>query len=234
MRAILDHTDQETKNIRTFWFKPEKPIRYTAGQYTELKLPHDHPDNRGQKRWFTVSSSPTDDMLSITTKFAGNKASTFKKTLFSLPVGSEVNLADPMGDFVLPRQTDRPLAFIAGGIGVTPMHSMVKWLVDKGEKRQVYLLYATHTLEEVAFRDLFEHAPITFDILLSEPPTGWKGKSGELTSDVILSLPGVIGKALIYLSGPEPMVEKFYKELQEKGINPQRLVKDAFPGYAQI
>lgn len=234
MKATLDHTHEEAKNIRTFWFKTEKPVRYTAGQYTQLKLPHKHPDDRGQKRWFTVSASPTDDMLSITTKFAGGKASSFKKALFSLPMGTQVNLDDPMGDFVLPKQKDRPLIFVAGGIGVTPMHSMIKWLVDQDEKRNIYLLYAANKLEDVAFRDLFEQAPITFDILLKDPPKGWQGKVGELTADLILSLPGATDKALIYLSGPEPMIEKFYKELKEKGVDQRRLVTDDFPGYTSI
>ncbi|HTE58022.1 MAG TPA: FAD-dependent oxidoreductase [Verrucomicrobiae bacterium] len=234
MKTILDHTHDEAKNIKTFWFKPEKPARYTAGQFTEIRLKHDKPDDRGDKRWFTVSSSPTDAMMSITTKWAGDKASSFKKTLFSLPMGTEVQLAEPMGDFVLPKQTDRPLVFVAGGIGVTPMHSMIKWLVDTGEKRDIHLLYAANKLEDVAFRDLFEKAPITFQIILNNPPKDWKGKSGMLTADAVLEVPGVADTAMVYLSGPEPMIEKLFDDLKAKGVDKKRLITDYFPNYDAI
>lgn len=205
-----------------------------AGQFTEIRLKHDNPDDRGDRRWFTVSSSPTDDMMSITTKWAGDKASSFKKTLFSLPMGTEVQLAEPMGDFVLPKQTDRPLVFVAGGIGVTPMHSMIKWLVDTGETRDIHLLYAANKLEDVAFRDLFESAPITFEVILNEPPKGWKGKTGMLTADAVMDVPGVADTAMVYLSGPEPMIEKLFNDLKAKGVDKKRLITDYFPNYTVI
>src|SRR5690349_12906121 len=123
MNVIFDHAEDTADHIKTFWFKPEKPVKYTAGQFTEIYLPHDNADNRGQRRWFTVSSSPTDPMVSITTKFATEHGSTFKQTLAALKPGTPLKLADPMGDFVLPKDPSIPLIFVAGGIGVTPMHS---------------------------------------------------------------------------------------------------------------
>lgn len=231
MHVTFDHSEEAAKNIRTFWFKPDKKPRYTAGQFTEIRLPHDKPDGRGDKRWFTLSSSPSEDMVSITTKFAGDKSSSFKQTLFAMEPGTKLTIADAMGDFVLPKQTDIPIVFVAGGIGVTPMRSMVKWLVDTGEKRSIHLLYAANTLEEVAFRDLFEAASITFEMTLKEPPAGWTGRTGSLTSDIIYALPGVQENALVYFSGPEPMIETFYKELKAKGVDKHRMVTDYFPGY---
>lgn len=231
MHVVFDHAEDEAKNLKTFWFKPDKSVRYTAGQFTEIRLPHENMDDRGDKRWFTVSSSPTDEMLSITTRLDPVRPSSFKKALFALKPGTELTLADPMGDFVLPKKKDIPLVFVAGGIGVTPMHSMIKWLVDMGEKRQIHLFYAAKTLEEVAFRDLFEKAPITFEMILNDPPADWQGKTGRLTSDEIMALPGVKDSALVYLSGPEPMIEAFEKELTEKGVPKHRLVMDFFPGY---
>jgi glycine betaine catabolism B len=231
MHVTFDHSEPTAQNLRTFWFKPEKPVRYTAGQFTEVRLPHDQPDDRGIKRWFTLSSSPTDELVSITTRLDPLRPSTFKQALFSLVDGMELDLADPMGDFVLPKKQDIPLVFVAGGIGITPMHSMIKWLLDTGEERNIYLFYAAHSLEEVAFRDMFETAPIIFKMILEHPPTDWHGKAGRLTSDEIWKLPGVQDKALVYLSGPESMVQAFYKELREKGVPNHRLVTDEFPGY---
>ena len=233
MRVVFDHAENEAKNIKTFWFRPEKTVRYTAGQFTEIHLPHDNPDDRGIKRWFTLSSSPTDNMVSITTRLDPVRPSSFKKALFGLKPGAKLNLADPMGDFVLPKKNDIPIVFVAGGIGVTPMHSMIKWMVDTGEQRQIHLFYAANDPENVAFRKQFENAPIKFDIILAKPPAGWQGMSGRLTTDVIWNLPGVKVNALVYLSGPEPMVEQFYKELKGRGIPEHRLVTDYFPGYTE-
>lgn len=223
MKAVLDHTQTEGPNIQTFWFKPEKSMRYTAGQYTELHLPHDNPDDRGIKRWFTLSSSPTDDLVSITTKFAGDTASTFKKALFSLPQGASVTLADPMGDFVLPKQKDRTIVFVAGGIGITPMHSMVKWLADKHEVRQIHLLYAVHSPKEAIFTDLLKKSPLTLQL-----------HTGALQAEDVLAIPGVQEKALVYLSGPESLTEKLHHDLKERGVDERSLVTDYFPGYDQI
>ena len=69
MQIILDHTEDIAENIKTFWFVPKKPMDYIAGQFIEMTLPHDHPDERGQKHWFTLSSSPTEPLISITNKF---------------------------------------------------------------------------------------------------------------------------------------------------------------------
>src|SRR4051812_27426879 len=103
MQVTLDHSKDEAANIRTFFFKPESAVQYTAGQYIELTVPHDNPDERGTKHWFTLSSSPTDEFLTITTKFAGDKSSTFKKSLFGLEPGTKLHMSEPMGDFVLPK-----------------------------------------------------------------------------------------------------------------------------------
>ncbi len=231
MQAVFDHSEQEADDIVTFWFKPEKPMRYTAGQFTELRLPHDNVDERGDKRWFTLSSSPTDQMVSITTKLPVRHTSSFKQQLKSLQPGTIVNLAEPMGDFVLPQQTSIPLVFVAGGIGVTPMHSMIKWLVTSGEKRTIYLLYGASRPEELAFQDLFLTAPITYVPMISAPDGTWQGKVGKISSDLIFGLPGVTQNALIYISGPEPMVEQCAEGLSAHGIPPHRVIGDYFPGY---
>ena len=234
MNVTFDHSEDTADHIKTFWFKPEKAIKYTAGQFTELHLPHPNADNRGQWRWFTLSSSPTDPMLSITTKFAPQNGSTFKETLKKLKPGTPLKLAEPMGDFVLPKDSAIPLVFVAGGIGVTPMHSMIKYLQDTGERRDIYLIYAVTHLEEEAFDPLFKQYGVKLTLVVQEPPAGYKGESGSLDADRILQLAPDDGKSLYYLSGPEPMVGAFTKGLRAKGVNKHRVITDYFPGYTQF
>lgn len=234
MKVVFDHSSDEAKNIKTFWFKPDRHVRYVAGQFTELRLPHNNKDKRGDKRWFTLSSSPTENMLSITTKFAGEKSSSFKRQLLSLEPGTELNLAEPMGDFVLPKNQDIPLVFVAGGIGVTPMRSMAKFLADSKEKRSIHLIYAANTIEDVAFRDLFERTCSKFDIVLTEPPAKWQGEVGRLSASRIVNIAGGSKDKRIYLSGPEPMVEALDKGLKDSGFNKRDIVTDFFPGYTDL
>jgi ferredoxin-NADP reductase len=235
MKAVFDHHRDEADNIRTFYFRPEKPVRYTAGQYTHLALPHPNPDKRGAKRWFTLSSSPTDELLSITTKYAGDKdTSSFKRALFRVEPGTEVHMASPMGDFVLPKLIQTPLVFVAGGIGVTPFHSMLEWLAATGEQRPIKLLYGVRSEDEIVFKDTFGRAGIEPTIVVSDPSPAWGGERGRITADLILGLEKPSDETLIYISGPEPMVKAMAKELQEKGIPKARLVTDEFPNYPDV
>lgn len=219
MKVVFDHSEEIVQNIRTFWFKPNHKIRYIAGQFIELRIPHEDRDSRRDKRWFTLSSSPTDELLSITTKFAGETSSSFKNALFNLEPGTQLHMASPMGDFVLPKDASIPLIFVAGGIGCTPFHSIVKYLSDSGEKRDVTLLYAASSDEEVAFRPDFRALGDKFITIVGE----------RLTVEKILD--HYNKDQYIYLSGPEPMVEVLDKGLKQKGVDKKHIRTDFFPGY---
>ena len=235
MNITLHHIDQEASNIKTFWFKPEKPITYTAGQYIELTLRHDNPDDRGEKHWFTLSSVPGHELVSITTKYAGDDASsTFKKALFRLEPGAELQMSEPSGDFVLPKDPSIPLVFVAGGIGLTPFHSMFEWLADTGEKRLITFIYGVRNEEEIIFQQTFERAGIHATIVVGEPSDTWGGERGRLSAELVLGLAKPSERALIYLSGPEPMIEALEKDFKDHGTKAEQLVTDFFPGYTAI
>lgn len=234
MNVVFDHSRDEAANIKTFFFRPEKPLQYTAGQYTELTLPHPHADERGVKRWFTLSSGPEQEFLTITTKLAGDKGSSFKKALLKLESGTVVDMAEPMGDFVLPKLIQTPLIFVAGGIGLTPYHSIAEWLIRTGEQRPIKFLYAVRSEDEIVFQDTFHKAGIEPTILVSEPSPAWGGERGRLSAELILGLTKPDDNTLIYLSGPEPMVEALEKDLKKAGFPKQRLVGDFFPNYTTI
>ena len=224
MKVTFDHSKPAAQNIITFYFKPDREVRYQAGQFIELRLPHDNKDSRGDKRWFTLSSSPSEDLLSITTKFTVEDGSSFKNTLRSLQPGTVVDMASPMGDFVLPKDASIPLVFVAGGIGCTPFHSMVSSLQGSGEDRNVLLLYAANNEQEVAFKDTFGKLGPRLQMIIGE----------RLDADKILELAGERPDQYIYLSGPEPMVEALEKGLKAAGVNKKHIRTDFFPGYTAI
>lgn len=223
MYVTLESVEDVAGHIKTLWFRPEQPVRYTAGQFTELYLPHDPADDRGIRRWFTLSSSPTEELLAITTRLQPSKSSSFKQQLANLQPGTRLHLAEPMGDFVLPKDPTIPIFFIAAGLGITPIRSMVKWLHDTGEKRNIKLWFATKP-DELAFQELFKKAnldftPITENSRNRLAPETIKREAGE--------------NSYIYISGPEELVEVLYKELKRLGVDPSRLIADYFPGYSE-
>jgi len=237
MNLVFSHREPVAASVVTLWFKPDRPVFYTAGQFTELYLPHSGADSRGERRWFTISSSPTDPLIGITTHLAVDDSSSFKKALHSLRPGAALKLADPMGDFVLPKDASVPLAFVAAGLGITPVHSMVKFLRDRREERRAHLIYAVSREDELAFLPLFREYDLQFTPVVKHPTSEWRGETGSLSTERILSLAGpdaLDENALIYLSGPEPMTETFYKELIVRGFPNERLITDYFPGYAQF
>lgn len=234
MKAVLDHTEDTAANIKTFWFKTEKPMRFVAGQFTELYLPHPNTDSRGDKHWFTISSIPADNLVSITSKFAPERSSTFKQTLWGLQPGAEVTLAEPMGDFVLPKDPSIPILYAACGIGVTPVHSMVKQLQHDHQKRDITLLYGVRNSEDLAFSNVFETANIAYKPIVKQPDESWTGDIGVLDSARILDELCNKKDALVFLSGPEFWAEQTLAELTKAGIPTELLITDYFHGYSQV
>jgi ferredoxin-NADP reductase len=232
MRVVFDHRQDEAANITTFFFRPETPVRYTAGQFIELTVEHPHPDNRGQKHWFTLSSSPTDELVSITTKFAASNGSTFKKALHRLSPGKVVSMSEPMGDFVLPQLVQTPLVFVAGGIGITPFHSILSWLSATNEERPITMLYGVHSEDEIIFQETLDKAHQHATIIVAQPSAAWGGERGVLTPELIMGLAQPTDESLVYVSGPEPMTESLSKGLVHAGLKQHQLVQDLFPNYS--
>ena len=231
MHVTFVRSEPVAADITSFWFRPEKPVHYIAGQFTELHLPHAGADNRGERRWFTLSSSPTEELVSITTRLNTQDGSTYKKSLAQLQAGAQLHLADPMGDFVLPKDTRTPLVFIAAGLGITPVRSMVRWLQDTGEQRDVQLLYAASRPDQMPFLDLLRVYPLQLTPLVKHPAEEYRGETGSVTMERILAMADTKTEPYIYLSGPELLVERLYKQLIAHGVPNERLVTDYFPGY---
>lgn len=222
MKASLVRLEQEAANITTFFFRPERPLRYTAGQFIELTLPHPDPDDRGVKRWFTVSSAPGHELITITTKHA-DKPSSFKKELWQLEPGAEVDISEPMGDFVLPKDASRQLVFIAGGIGITPYHSIVQWLLQTHQTRPIQFIYSVHSDDELVFRSTFDQPFIERCELIG---------GEKLTATEINTLVGGLDQKQLFISGPEPMTEALVEQFKTSyGLNQDQLITDYFPGY---
>lgn len=226
MKAVLVRKERLTPTVSTFWFKPDSDLDYNPGQFVEVSLPHSNPDERGVNRWFTLSSSPTEELLAITTKLA-DAPSSFMHALFDMKPGSIVQMSEAMGDFVLPQDKSIPIIFVIGGIGVTPVRSMLRWIQDTHEQRDITVLYAASSNSEIAFRDVIEASAASCEYFIS-------GEKRLQTEDIVRTFRAKSQRPFVYLSGPEELVEILFAELSESGIPNQILVTDYFPGYGTI
>jgi ferredoxin-NADP reductase len=145
-----------------------------------------------------------------------------------------MHMSDPMGDFVLPKLMQTPLIFVAGGIGITPFHSMLSWLADTGEERPIKLLYGVNNEDEIIFQETFDRARQHATIVVSDPSPAWGGERGRLSAELILGLEQPSEDTLVYVSGPEPMVEALEEDLKKAGLKKHQLVLDFFPNYSVI
>ena len=128
-----------TRDSIDFIFQPETKLSYLPGQYMEWTLPHTGTDSRGNRRYFTLASSPTEPDLRLGVKF-NSPGSSYKNALLKLEPETPIVAGRVSGDFVLPKDTNKKLVLIAGGIGVTPYRSMVKYLLDREEMRDIIIL----------------------------------------------------------------------------------------------
>ncbi len=215
---------------------PQK-ISFTPGQYLEWTIPHDHTDSRGNRRYFTIASSPTESQMHLGVRFYPD-GSSFKKALKSITATTPVLVGSLGGDFVLPDDPKKKLVFLAGGIGITPYRAMIKYLTDANQKRDIVLFYANKTEEEIAYTDVFDEAQKAYGLrtvytLTDEAsiPTSWKGEKGRISGEMIKKyVPDYLDR-WYYLSGPHGMVTYYEELLHMLHVPSSHIKKDFFPGF---
>ena len=224
MIFTLKKTIKEAPDTHSFIFTVPKSLRWQAGQYLHYTLPHAHPDDRGIERWFTNAAAPYEKHVMITTRIVP-KSSSFKKALQKLQPGDTIAVDGLGGDFLVDHRYKK-FVFIAGGIGITPFRSMLLDLDHRRKPLNIQLLYANRD-QNFPYKKEFEalkqrHPEFRIDYLVSPRRLDEKSITG-LVPD--------LKKQLVYVSGPEPMVEALGKILKKLGLPKKHIKSDFFPGY---
>jgi ferredoxin-NADP reductase len=207
-------------------------VDFKAGQYFWVTLPNvGHDDERGLRRHITVVTSPNErGVLGFATRL---RDTAFKKTLAELDVGAEVDVEHPKGDFSLPMETARPYVFIAGGIGITVLRCMLRYIVEEGLPHRVTLVYSNRDRESTAFLDELEALEIQgFRMVLAmtdEP--GWEGESRRIDGEMLREHLGDLGGYTHLVAGPPAMVEAVAEQLAEAGVPEEHVLASRFAGY---
>lgn len=211
--------------VREFTFEPEQPIKWIPGQYLHYVLEHKNEDDRGHERWFTISSAPSESVIRITTRISNERSSSFKEALVSLKAGEKIEADGPEGDFIVD-QPNRNLIFVAGGIGITPYHSILVEAAKQNQQPKIDLLYANRDQEIVFRREL--------DKLGTKNPNlriEYIIQPDRLDNALLEARIKAANNPIVYVSGPEPMVEALASELPKMGLKDKDIKTDYFPGY---
>jgi ferredoxin-NADP reductase len=210
-------------------------VEFEAGQYfwvTLLDPPYD--DEKGPRRHITVVTSPNDrGVLGLATRV---RESAFKRSLAELPVGSEADVEQPKGAFVLPEDTEQPYVFIAGGIGITVFRSMLLAIAEENLPHRVTLVYSNRDRESTAFlgeiRELEKAIPNLRVVLTMTDDPGWDGETRRIDATMLRDhLDADLGSFTYLVAGPPGMVEAMEGLLKAEGVPETQIRPERFSGY---
>jgi ferredoxin-NADP reductase len=214
----------EAGDAYSFFFRPEIPISWEAGQFMHYSLEHQDPDERRSDRYFSISSAPYEGHVRLTTRIS-DAPSSFKRALNNLPIGGVIGAQWPEGGFTV----DDPgseIVMIAGGIGITPYRSMLLEMDHRGTPIEATLLYANKT-DDAVFKDELE------SLTLIHPGfrIGYFIGENRLDVDAIARVAPDLARPVFYVSGPETMARSWVDKLRTMGVPQQNIKTDFFPGY---
>ena len=160
----------------------------------------------------------------------------FKRSLAEMPVGADVDVEQPKGDFVLPEDTEPPYVFIAGGIGITVFRCMLRFIAEEGLPYRVTLVYSNRDRESTAFLDelaeLEENNPNLRVVLTMTDDKGWEGERRRIDAEFLRDhLGDDLGSFEYMVAGPPGMVEAMVETLQEARVPDEQVKPARFSGY---
>ncbi|HXR50053.1 MAG TPA: FAD-dependent oxidoreductase [Verrucomicrobiae bacterium] len=223
------------KDTVAFYFEKPEGFEYRAGQFSDYTL-IDPPetDEEGNTRGFSLITAPYEDNIGAATRL---RDTAFKKVLKDLPIGTEVKLDAPYGDFTLHKTETTPAVFIIGGIGVTPVRSMISQATHDKTAHKMTLLHANRTPADAPFAADFErlakeNPSFTYvPVATNTSVTDWQGERGHIDADMIKRHVSDLNVPIYYLSGPEGMVKAMRQLLVSMNINEDNIRTEEFTGY---
>lgn len=202
---------------------------FSPGQFAWLRLRR---SVTGEEHPFTIASSPhLPGRVEFTIRHAGD----FTRTIHRLRPGQPVWVDGPHGAFTSDVRTCEGVVMIAGGVGITPMMSMVRAAVDRGDARPYRLVVVARSHEDLLFRDelgyLREELDLEVTEVLRRPHPGWDGHTGEINIGLLTAVLGTgehHGYLDYFLCGPPGLVHDSLEALHALGVPAERIHTEQF------
>lgn len=222
--ARVQRTEAEALNITSVYFSTSDgslPSRFPAGSFGMFRVV-------GSKlpfKPYSISTAPTDPELGITIDKVGSHSA----ELATVRPGEEVAMRGPFGHFTLPKKLRSSILLIAGGIGITPLRSLVRQLAHDRYDRPVALLHSAQNPDRLIFHQEFTElatswASFSYLPTITDPAgQGWAGHRGRFTSQAILEFVPDAAQRLCYLCGSQAFVEGIRATIVAQGVSPKAM-----------
>lgn len=211
---------EERGDTWTLVLEPENHagMTFNAGQFVWINV-WDSPVKLTEHPFSISSSAAKPERISLTIKNLGD----FTSTIPHVPVGKRVYLDGPYGAFSTVRERAERYVFIAGGIGITPMMSMLRTHADRGDTRSFILIYANKDWESITFREELEELEGRMNLkvfhVLEDPPEEWTSYDGFVTEEIIReTVPDPQHGVEYFTCGPDPMMDAVEDALEDLGV----------------
>jgi ferredoxin-NADP reductase len=218
-----------TPNVTSFRFPRPEELEYKAGQFLFVTL---RSGERELSKHFSFSSSPTEKgHIEFTKKFTDSE---FSAALKALKPGDWTRIDAPYGTFTY---GDEPkIGMLAGGIGITPLISICRYLTDSRRPTKITLLYGCRTEPDLAFRKELEamqlqNSNLKVVFTLNEASPNWKGAVGVINADMVKREIPDYAETMFYTCGPPQMVDVMEKLVESLGLPKTQLKREYFSGY---
>jgi len=215
----------ETHDVTSLYFEGEHRD-YRPGQFMIVRLARG--GNVSESHPFTISSSPTRDKLSISVKSVGD----FTSTIGDTKVSDSAYIDAPYGRFSFLNHDSQNLVFIAGGIGITPFMSMLRYIYDRKMEKNVILIWGNKTEEDIVFRDELEKMAAEMPSLKVVPVMSkqedWPGEKGYVDAELLRKYISDFQIGQFFLCGPPRMMMAVEKALRSLGAPRKRIHYERF------
>jgi ferredoxin-NADP reductase len=236
-KTKLKGKDEIAAGTMAFRFEKPEGFAFKAGQFGDFTLVDpSETDAEGNVRGFSLANAPYEGDLIFATRM---RDTAFKRVLRTMNVGAEITLDAPYGSFTLHNNAKIPAVFLTGGIGVTPVRSIVLQAAHDKLPHKIFLFDSNRRPEDSAFLDELMNAErqnpnYTFVGTMTEMEKSvqkWDGETGYITKGMLEKYVGDLTLPIYYPAGPASMVTAMRKTLNEAGVDDDNIRTEEFSGY---
>jgi len=222
---------QRTPSVVSFRFSLSEKVNFLPGQFAKILFDKENKNNRDLNKYLSFSSSPTKDYIEVTKRISDSQ---FSQRLKALKINDEVLLQGSFGKCVLKPEYTK-IGFLIGGIGITPVISMLEYMTEKGLNIDVVLLYSNKTEQEIAFKaelDRWQTSNIQIVYTITAcPPKDTNCIYSRINKELFLDKITDINERVFFIFGPPKMVEALKDVCLNSGGKEELLMTENFVGY---
>jgi ferredoxin-NADP reductase len=229
--------EEVAETTMAFHFEKPDGFAYKAGQFADLTL-IDPPENdaEGSTRGFSLASAPSEKDLMIASRM---RDTAFKRVIKQMPYGTQLKMDAPYGSFTLHHNAAIPAVFLTGGVGITPVRSILLEATQERLPHRIWLFSSNRRPEDAAFLEALralatENPHIAFIPTMTKMERShatWTGETGYITKAMLERYIEDLTAPLYYISGPASLVAALRKMLSDVGVDDDRIRTEEFTGY---